>query len=91
MSTKKSKVNAWGNGLAVRLTKQMAKTAGVTKGSPVRITSTSGRIVVEARTETTLKQMLLAFNPEKHGGEVMACAPVGVKAFAKAGKLEGCK
>ncbi len=82
MSTSISQISAWGNGLALRLTKPMAKTAGVTEGTPVRVTIKPGRIVIESETEPTLEQMLAAFNPARHGGEVMADAPRGVEAFA---------
>jgi antitoxin MazE len=41
-----------------------------------------GRIIIESETEPTLEQMLAAFDPVKHGGEVMADAPRGVEAFA---------
>jgi antitoxin MazE len=82
MSTTVSQVSAWGNGLALRLTKPMAKTAGVTEGSPVRVTVKPGRIVIEIETEPTLDQMLAAFDPKKHGGEVMGGGAVGKEAFA---------
>ena len=60
----------------------MAKAAGVTDGTPVRVIVKPGRIVIEPETEPDLEQMLTAFDPKKHGGEVMADAPVGVEAFA---------
>ena len=82
MSTSAGQISAWGNGLAFRLTKPMAKTAGVTDGTPVRVMVKPGRIIIESETEPTLEQMLAAFNPKKHGGEVMADAPRGVEAFA---------
>lgn len=82
MSTSAAQISAWGNGLALRLTKPMAKTAGVTDGSPVRVTVKPGRIVIETETEPTLDQMLAAFDPNKHGGEAMAGGAVGVEAFA---------
>jgi hypothetical protein len=41
-----------------------------------------GRIVIEAETEPTFDEMLGAFDPVKHGGELMADAPRGVEAFA---------
>jgi antitoxin MazE len=82
MNTVESRISAWGNGLAVRLTKPMAKAAGVVEGSPVRVTVKPGRIVIEARTEPSLEQMLAAFDPAKHGGEAMADAAVGVEAFS---------
>jgi antitoxin MazE len=82
MSTSAAQISAWGNGLALRLTKPMAKTAGVAEGSSVRVTVKPGRIVIEAQVEPTLDQMLAAFDPKKHGGEAMADRPVGNEAFA---------
>lgn len=82
MSTTVGQISAWGNGLAFRLTKPMAKTAGVADGTPVRVMVKPGRIIIESETEPTLEQMLAAFDPKKHGGEVMADAPRGVEAFA---------
>ena len=75
-------ISAWGNGLAFRLTKPMAKAAGLAESSAVRVTAKPGRIVIEAETEPTLDQMLRAFDPQKHGGEAMANAAVGQEAFA---------
>lgn len=83
MSTLVSQISTWGNGLALRLTKPMAKTAGVSDGTQVRVTVKPGRIVIESETEPTLDQMLAAFDPRKHGGELMADAPVGVEVFAR--------
>lgn len=82
MSTSATQISAWGNGLALRLTRPMAKTAGVAEGSPVRVTVKPGRIVIETEVEPTLDQMLAAFDPKKHGGEAMADHPVGKEAFA---------
>ena len=82
MSTTVSQICAWGNGLALRLTKPMAKAAGVAEGSAVRVSVKPGRIVIEAEDDPTLDQMLAAFDPKKHGGEAMAGGAVGVEAFA---------
>ena len=82
MSTSFGQISAWGNGLALRLTKPMAKAAGVIEGTPVRVLVQPGRIVIESDTEPSLDQMLAAFDPAKHGGEVMADAPLGVEAFS---------
>lgn len=81
MSTSHGRISAWGNGLALRLTKPIAKAAGVTEGTPVRIVVEPGRIVIESDTEPTLDAMLEAFDPKRHGGEAMAFAPVGVEAL----------
>jgi mRNA interferase MazF len=73
-----SNINQWGNGLAVRLGKLIAKTAGVQAGTPVRIVAQPGRIVIEAACqEPTLDEMLAAFDLTRHGGEVMAFTPRG--------------
>lgn len=79
MSTTLSQISTWGNGLALRLTKPMAKAAGVSEGTAVRVTVKPGRIVIEAEKEPSLDEMLAAFNPSRHGGEVMAFAPVGAE------------
>ena len=81
MSTSVTHVCAWGNGLALRLTKPMAKAAGVADGTAVRVSVKPGRIVIETETEPTLEQMLAAFDPKRHGGELMADGPVGAEAF----------
>lgn len=83
MSTSAAQISAWGNGLALRLTKPMARAAGLAEGSAVRVTVKPGRIVIEAETAPTLDQMLAAFDPQKHGGEVMADGAAGVEAFAR--------
>jgi antitoxin MazE len=82
MSTSAAQISAWGNGLALRLTKPMAKTAGVEAGSPVRVTVKPGRIVIETVVEPSLDEMLAAFDPAKHGREAMAGGAVGAEAFA---------
>lgn len=72
-------INQWGNGLAIRLNKTVAKAAGVAEGTPVRIIAEPGRIVIETTVKKkSLNEMLQAFSLELHGGELMATrAPVG--------------
>lgn len=71
-------INRWGNGLAVRLTKSIAKAAGLQEGSVVRIAAVPGRVIVEATDrEPTLEEMLASFDPKRHGREAMGFAPVG--------------
>jgi len=74
-----SQISAWGNGLALRLTKPLAKAAGVVEGTRVRVSAKPGRIVIETDVDPTLEQMLSAFDPKRHAGEVMADAPVGLE------------
>jgi antitoxin MazE len=82
MGTSIRQIKARGTALSLRLTKPMAKTAGVAEGTPVRVTVRPGRIVIEAKLEPTLEQMLAAFDPKRHGGELMAGRAAGVEAFA---------
>ena len=56
--------------------------SSITLGTPVRVTVKPGRIVIEAETELSLDEMLAAFDPQKHGGELMADSPIGVEAFS---------
>lgn len=79
MASTSAQISAWGNGLALRLTKPMAKLAGVAEGSRVRVSAKPGRIVIETDAEPTLEQMLAEFDPVRHAGELMADAPVGAE------------
>jgi antitoxin MazE len=76
--SERTKINQWGNGLALRLNSDVAKALGVEQGTPVRLVVDAGRLVVEkVQRRPTLEEMLAAFDPKRHGGEVMAFAPVG--------------
>jgi antitoxin MazE len=71
-------VNVWGNSLAVRLSKAVAKAAGMAEETPIRISAEPGRIVIEMETKRpSLTQLLAAYDPARHGGEVMAFRPRG--------------
>ena len=73
-------IKEWGNGLAVRLTRSLARAAGVAEGTPVRVTAEPGRLIVElSQRRMTLKERLERFDPERHGGEAMAVTPVGLE------------
>ncbi|MFZ6774570.1 hypothetical protein ACO0LB_17845 [Undibacterium sp. SXout7W] len=75
-------INTWGNGLALRLSKLVAKTAGIVDGSHVRVIAQPGKIIVETTDrKPTLDEMLSAFDQLRHGGEVMAFVPVGKEAL----------
>ena len=72
------KVKQWGNSLALRLTSEVARAAGVTNDSEVTITASSGKVTIEVSTRRmTLAERLARFDPARHGGEVFASAPVG--------------
>jgi antitoxin MazE len=74
-------INTWGNGLALRLNKLVAKTAGIVDGTHVRVIAQPGKIIVEMTDrKPTLNEMLASFDTTRHAGEVMAFEPVGKEA-----------
>ena len=78
ISNIQSRAVAWGNGLGFRITKPLAEAAGIDLNTVLSVSAQPGRIVIEARTaRPSLKAMLAAFDPKRHGGEVMALRPVG--------------
>jgi antitoxin component of MazEF toxin-antitoxin module len=74
----KTKINQWGNGLALRLNGDVAKALGVEQGTPVSLIVDAGRLVVEkVQRRRTLDEMLAVYDRQRHGGEAMAFEPVG--------------
>ncbi len=76
-------VQKWGNSLAVRIPSAIARSAHFHLGTPVELAVHEGGIVVRATGERklTLDERLALFDPQKHGGEVMASKPVGLEEF----------
>jgi antitoxin MazE len=64
---KKSRISRWGNGLAIRLPRDLAARAGLTEGSRVAIDATDdGRIVISrSRRRFTLDELLREMTPER--------------------------
>jgi antitoxin MazE len=77
-------VQAWGNGLAVRITSPVAKVANFRLGQPVVVEVVEEGVLLRRVGEPrlSLSQMLKKFDPAVHGGEAMAFEPVGVEAGA---------
>lgn len=72
------RVKTWGNSLAVRLPADVARAAGVAEDTPVSITASPGKLVIEVPTRRmTLDERLARFDPERHGGELIDLPPVG--------------
>jgi antitoxin MazE len=76
-------VQAWGNGLAVRITAPVAKAARFTRGLPIHVEVVEGGIFLRTagKPKLSLAQKLKAFDPAQHGGEVMATGLVGAEVF----------
>jgi len=70
--TAEETVQAWGNGLGVRITAPIAKAAGFARGLPIKVEVVDGGVFLRAvgKPQLTLAQKLEAFDPAIHGGEV---------------------
>lgn len=73
------KLQQWGNSLAVRIPAAVARSARLRIGQPVEVSAQESNVLVKAIGEPrlTLAQKLAAFDPARHGGEVMATKAVG--------------
>jgi antitoxin MazE len=73
------KIQRWGNSLALRIPSSIARSVGFKVGQPVEIFAEDSAVRVQAAGEPrlTLKQKLARFDPERHGGEVMATVRAG--------------
>ena len=75
-------VQNWGNSLAVRIPASLARAVRLVRGQAVTIEANDGEIIVRPQggpPRMTLEQMVKAFDPEIHGGELMADAPRGAE------------
>ena len=73
----------WGNSLAVRIPAAVARSARFKVGQPVEVSAQDSNVLVKAVGEPrlTLAQRLAAFDPARHGGEVMVTGRVGNEVF----------
>jgi len=76
-------VQQWGNGLGVRITAPIAKAAHVAQGTPIQVEVVEGGFFVRVagKPKLSLAQKLKQFDPQMHGGEVMATARLGKEVF----------
>ncbi len=73
----------WGNSLAVRIPAAVARSARFKVGQPVEVSAQDSNVLVKAVGEPrlTLAQKLAAFDPVRHGGEVMTAGRVGKEVY----------
>lgn len=76
-------VQQWGNSLAVRIPAAVARSAKFTVGQPVEVSAQESNVMVRpiGAPKLTLSQKLAAFDPVRHGGEVMPTVAVGNEAL----------
>ena len=74
-------IKQWGNNLGVRLPAAVAREAHLHVHQRVRVSVQGGNVVITPVMDVpaTLAQRLALFDPVRHGGEVMASAPVGAE------------
>jgi antitoxin MazE len=72
-------IQEWGNGLGVRITMPVAKAAHLSQGMPISVEVVKNGVLlrVVGKPKLSLSQKLKAFDPSKHGGEVMTSTPIG--------------
>jgi antitoxin MazE len=74
-------IKQWGNNLGVRLPAAVAREAHLHVDQRVRVSVQGGNVVITpvAEPPLTLEQRLALYDPARHGGEVMAVAPLGAE------------
>ena len=79
----KTRVQKWGNSLALRIPKSFAAEVGLQNDSAVEVSLASGKLVVAplAKSKLTLKQLLAQVTKENLHHEVEAQTPVGKEAW----------
>jgi antitoxin MazE len=67
----------------VRIPPKIAKQSGLYPGQSIRVEAVQGGVMIRTRLQPslTLAKMLVAFDPQLHGGEVMASPLVGNEVF----------
>lgn len=76
-------VQKWGNSLAVRIPAAIARSAHFQIGTPVNIVVQDHSVIVRTigEPQLTLDERLELFDPDIHGGEMMASKPIGLEKF----------
>jgi len=71
-------IQQWGNSLAVRIPANVARSAHLKVGQPIEVSAQDSNVLVRAIGEPklSLAQKLTAFDPDRHGGEVMGTGRV---------------
>jgi antitoxin MazE len=75
----KTRVQKWGNSLALRIPKSFASEVGLQRESPVEVSLVDGKLVITpvAKPELTLKQLLSRVTPGNIHHEVEAGPATG--------------
>jgi antitoxin MazE len=79
----KTRVQKWGNSLALRIPKSFASEVGLKNESPVDVSMADGNLVIAplAKSELTLRQLLAKVTPENIHHEVETGPATGNEAW----------
>ena len=85
MSNVTISISPWGNSHGIRLSRELMQAMHVTPDTPLQVQVVApGRLELRAVPKTlTLAQKLKAYDPQVHGGELMAAAAVGAEFGAR--------
>jgi antitoxin MazE len=75
----KTRIQRWGNSLALRIPKSFAVEAGIEEDSPVELSLEKGKLIIVSpqRPKFTLKQLLSQIDEDKLHPEIETGPPVG--------------
>ena len=75
----KTRIQKWGNSLAVRIPKPFAEEANLSEDGTVEMTVRNGKLMVVAveEPEETLDELVARITPENRHGETQTGKPVG--------------
>jgi antitoxin MazE len=78
-----TRIQKWGNSLALRIPQAFAAEAGLSQDSPVALTLEEGRLVINpiSTSTFTLEDLLAGVTPDNLHGEINTGAPVGKEAW----------
>ena len=78
----KTRIQKWGNSLALRIPKALATEVGLETDSEVEVTLIGGQIVIApAATTYTLEDLLAGITEDNLHGEISTGAPMGNEAW----------
>lgn len=75
-----TRVQKWGNSLAIRIPKVLAREAGLAEGTPVDFSIDEGAVIIRPK-RYSLEELLAQVTPENLHPEINTGRPVGREAW----------
>lgn len=77
----KTRIQKWGNSLALRIPKPLADEAGLDENAEVELTMRDGQLIIQPAAQYTLEALLMQITPENLHDEIDSGAPLGNEAW----------